>query len=142
MWARIEQNKIQEITDIDPSERFHPDIVWASLSEDPDAAIGWSAYQQDGRWIFSAPEDPVVDLEGLARAARDRREMLLRKVYDPGILMALRALRMATGAEQAGAAQAKVIELDNYAVALQGIPAQEGFPLSIVWPEEPTKSST
>lgn len=28
MWARIENSEVKEITDIDPTERFHPSLIW------------------------------------------------------------------------------------------------------------------
>lgn len=28
MWARIEQSKVAEMTDIDPGGRFHPELLW------------------------------------------------------------------------------------------------------------------
>ena len=33
----------------------------------------------------------------------------------------------------------KKIEWTNYRVSLRNVPAQEGFPLDIIWPETPTK---
>lgn len=83
--------------------------------------------------------DPGSTVEGLAEAARMERDSLLRSVYDPGINMALRALRMATTPEEQSYAEGKVIELDNYAQALEDIPEQPGFPQAINWPTAPTK---
>lgn len=83
--------------------------------------------------------DPGSTVEGLAEAARMERDSLLRSVYDPGINMALRALRMATTPEEQSYAEGKVIELDNYAQALEDIPEQPGFPQTINWPTAPTK---
>ncbi|UJY51064.1 hypothetical protein K3392_05105 [Escherichia coli] len=28
MWARIEENKVEEITEINPEGRFHPSLIW------------------------------------------------------------------------------------------------------------------
>jgi len=33
-WARIENNTTMEITDIDPKDRFHPDLIWEECAED------------------------------------------------------------------------------------------------------------
>lgn len=34
MWARIENDIIVELTDIDPAGRFHPDLIWILLTEE------------------------------------------------------------------------------------------------------------
>lgn len=39
MWARIENNVIVELTEIDPEGRFHPDLIWITCS--PDVHVGW-----------------------------------------------------------------------------------------------------
>src|SRR5690606_11595842 len=39
MWARIEGDRVAEITDIDPAGRFHPSLVWVGCSSD--VAPGW-----------------------------------------------------------------------------------------------------
>lgn len=87
-------------------------------------------------------EDPVEipftpDSEQLAMAARAKRDGLLRSLYDPGILMAQRALRLASTPEETAYAEGKILELDLYAEALQGVPQQPGFPQSIDWPIAP-----
>jgi len=28
MWARIENYTVMELTDIDPTDRFHPSLIW------------------------------------------------------------------------------------------------------------------
>jgi hypothetical protein len=33
-WARIIDDVVIEITDIDPEGRFHPDLVWEEISEE------------------------------------------------------------------------------------------------------------
>lgn len=33
MWARIENNTVVEITDIDPAGRFHPLLVWVECPD-------------------------------------------------------------------------------------------------------------
>lgn len=81
------------------------------------------------------PPDPVQ----LALAARNNRESLLRSIYDPGILMAQRALRLASTPEEISYAEGKIAELDTYAEDLVAIPDQAGFPLVIIWPVAPTK---
>lgn len=99
------------------------------------ASIGWTYV--DGEF-HAPPPDPVTD-EQLAILARGQRDQLLRSVYDPGINMALRALRMASTPEEQSYAEGKVIELDNYAQTLEDVPEQAGFPQTIDWPTDPTK---
>lgn len=76
-----------------------------------------------------------------ADAIRAQRDALLRNVYDVGVIWVQRELRMATGdAPRTGALNAKLAELDAYAVALQSVPEQPGFPSTINWPTPPTRS--
>ena len=39
MWARIENNLVVELTDIDPYGRFHSDMIWVPCVER--AQVGW-----------------------------------------------------------------------------------------------------
>lgn len=83
-------------------------------------------------WVpYTAPVDPQV--------VRTERDRLLRSVYDPGINMALRALRMASTPAETAYAEGKISELDAYAEALVAIPDQPDFPQTITWPTAPTK---
>lgn len=34
MWARLENNVVMELTDIDPEGRFHPSLIWVECPED------------------------------------------------------------------------------------------------------------
>lgn len=34
MWARIENNAVMELTDIDPTDRFHPSLIWVECPAD------------------------------------------------------------------------------------------------------------
>lgn len=83
--------------------------------------------------------NPTPTPEELSAAARLERDTRLKTIYDPGINMALRAVRMASTPEELSYAEGKVIELDNYAQALEDVPEQSGFPQTIVWPAAPTK---
>jgi hypothetical protein len=77
---------------------------------------------------------PANNTEVATIEARKKRDGLLREVYDVGISMAARARRM--GASSV-ACDAKVLELDLFALALQEVPNQAGFPASIAWPIVP-----
>lgn len=35
-WARIENDRVMETTDIDPSGRFHPSLVWVQCDDNID----------------------------------------------------------------------------------------------------------
>lgn len=105
--------------------------------QDPDLYPNLGEIEDDDPRYLSYANPEMTD-EGLADSARVERARLL-KMYDAGIIMALRILRMASTPEEESYAQSKIIELDNYAEALQDIPDQPGFPQTIVWPIAPTK---
>lgn len=111
-----------EVTAEQFEDPIYKSVVSGALSEDEPVEV-------------QIPPDPVQ----LALAARNKRGSLLRDIYDPGIMMALRARRMATTPEAIAYAEGKVSELDVYAEALLGIPDQPGFPITITWPVTPTK---
>lgn len=120
--------------------------IWAYI--DNDKVIGWTASPQTGPNWFEIEEDdprflaylnPQPTEQELADAARLDRDTRLKTIYDPGVNMALRALRMASTPEQTTYAQGKISELDIYAELLLAIPDQEGFPQTITWPVAPTK---
>lgn len=77
-------------------------------------------------------------IEQITAAARAKRDSLLVDTYDRGISIAQRVLRMAESDAEKVIAQAKIAELDLYAIALQNVPDQPGFPESITWPEVPS----
>lgn len=122
-----------------PIVEWQPSWIIAALVDvtdmDPQPQYGW--IYNAGTGLFSAPPGPSQ--EELAFQARLNRDQLLKSVYDPGINMALRALRMAGTPEAQSYAEGKIIELDNYAQALEGVPEQQGFPQTIDWPVAPTK---
>lgn len=89
--------------------------------------------------IYEAYDPAAEQLAILATSVRAERDKLLRNVYDAGINMALRAARMSTTPEELSYAEGKIVELDNYAQALEGIPEQPGFPSVVTWPATPVK---
>lgn len=84
-----------------------------------------------------APAQP--DPEQLAIAAINKRDGILRELYEPRILKALRSLRLASSSEALTYAAGKIMELDLYAEALEAVPDQPGFPVVINWPETPSE---
>lgn len=81
-----------------------------------------------------AADAPPAGEEVLAADARAKRDSLLRNVYDTAVAMLQRAQRMGISG-----AEAKLAEFDAWAVALQAIPEQSGFPHNIDWPTQPSK---
>ena len=119
-------------------DRFTPDIVaqMMDITElDPQPQPGWT---YDGS-VFAAPVVVGPDNAQLAANARQQRDVLFRTIADPGTLMAQRALRLAILPADITYAEGKLAEIDAYAVALQGVPDQVGFPVTINWPVAPTK---
>lgn len=53
MWARIENETVMELTDIDPSDRFHPALIWV---ECPENTVQGMLYQ--GGEFLPAPVYP------------------------------------------------------------------------------------
>ena len=94
------------------------------------------AADANGRPVLQDPPPPTS--EQLASIARATRDALLSSVYDVGIIMALRARRLASTPAEISYADGKIAELDAYAEALQAVPDQPGFPASITWPTVPT----
>lgn len=63
MWARIDGDRVAEITDIDPAGRYHPSIQWELASN---GAEEGDIFDGSG---FSKPEGPAIsDLASLAMA--------------------------------------------------------------------------
>lgn len=97
------------------------------------------AHDENGiPYLVDIPAEEIDD--AIAFSARVKRNDLLRDVYDRGLMMAQRALRMTDPADQQRITYLndKIAQLDQYAEALQAVPEQPGFPQSISWPTIPT----
>ena len=90
---------------------------------------------EDGLPTLADPPAPTD--EQLAALVRLQRDALLREVYDPAVAMLQRFSRIDPDKSEQYAA--KLAEFDAWAVALQAIPEQEGFPQNVAWPEQPNK---
>lgn len=101
---------------------------WRAVSDESDCGPG-------EHYSETQPNPVEPDLCAAVRAERDR---LLHTVYDPGVTIALRSLRLATTQPQRDYINGKLAELDAYAVALQDVPQQPGFPETVTWPTIPT----
>jgi hypothetical protein len=146
-YAFIEDGKVSEIippyvnpegVDVPIEDRYTPNMVaqMVDITDlDPQPQQQWT---YDGS-VFAAPVPPGLDLVLLAANARYQRDFLFSTIADPGTLMAQRAIRLATKQADITYAQGKLAEMDAYSVALQTVPDQPGFPLTIDWPIAPTK---
>lgn len=110
------------------------------VAQEGEVLFGWYPSEEELRAAFpgrqAAQEAAALAAMGaLVRAERDRQ---LREIYDAGINMALRGVRMSTSPEQLAYAEGKVSELDEFAELLTLVPEQPGFPETIVWPPIPT----
>lgn len=56
MWARLENNIVVELTDIDPKNRFHPDLIWVKCFENTTYGMFYN-----GKQFSNLPEE--TDLE-------------------------------------------------------------------------------
>ena len=83
------------------------------------------------------PDEFPADNKGIEaynqRLERDRR----LEEYDKRVQRVLRELRRATVRGKIEELEAEVAALDDYAVLLQDVPSQPGFPEDIVWPVMP-----
>lgn len=90
----------------------------------------------------AADDDPRYLLylkQPVIQAARQARDVLLREVYDVGVSMVMRGLRMTTDPDQIIYLNGKLAELDSYSIELLSVPEQEGFPDAIEWPSRPAE---
>lgn len=93
----------------------------------------------DGRPTLKAP-DPSIEINRLAMLARMDRDGRMRTIYDAGTQMIRRELEtIPLDPAYETKLIAKRTELHAYARLLQGVPDQPGFPVTIIWPDEPTE---
>lgn len=66
MWARIESDVVKEITDVDPTGRFHESLIWVKAT----AKVEQGDIYKSGKFIKPAPaiinEDEVKTLRAIA----------------------------------------------------------------------------
>lgn len=60
-WARIQDGKVVETTDIDPAGRFHSSLVWVGCDETVD-----QHYTYDGKKFTAPPPPPETTAADLA----------------------------------------------------------------------------
>ena len=60
-WARIENGRVMETTDLDPEGRFHPSLVWVACADEID-----QHYTYDGTTFTAPPPPPPTTAQDLA----------------------------------------------------------------------------
>lgn len=115
------------------AKEISDEIYRQVMSERPAGKI--VAADEDGLPTLADPPAPTGGR--LAALVRLQRDAMLREVYDPAVAMLQRSARLDPDSAEQYAA--KLAEFDAWAVALQSIPEQEGFPQNVVWPEQPSK---
>jgi len=127
---------------IGPDGNINPDQIYEieSLSYIPRGSSAWDVYEQ---WVVDGgvtlpPENTSPPSDVLAIAARQIRDGLLRNICDAGVLMIQRELRLTSDPARITYLNAKLQEVDEYAVLLLGVPEQPSFPQTITWPVAPT----
>lgn len=56
-WALIINDRVHELTTMDPAGRFNAEMVWVDVTAIvPAPDEGWAAAQSGGAWQFTAPE--------------------------------------------------------------------------------------
>lgn len=68
MWAHVVNGLVADVTNVDPSDRYHPDLVWLPCSED--TKPGWLFEQ--GKFQFDS-QLHHADLIAMQRIWRDAR---------------------------------------------------------------------
>lgn len=87
--------------------------------------------------VYAAHDPDATNNEALEESVRQERDRLMRDKYDQGVMLVQRMIRMSSDAEQITYLEGKLAELDVYAVALQDVPEQPGFPETVTWPTIP-----
>ena len=125
MWARIENGAVVETTDVDPTERFHPDLVWQACPTD--TRPGWTlegdefspppaippAEQAEAEWVWRNAE--LQSNEWLVTRHRDEQDL----------------------AQETTLTTEQFAELLGYRLALRDWPQSEHFPDSQYRPVAP-----
>lgn len=124
MWALIVNGTVAEITELDPTDRFHEALVFIACP--PGTGVG-DVYEAG---VFVRPEIPEVTLVAAALARRDAAMFEATARIAP--LQDAVELDMATEAETA-----QLLAWRQYRVALNRIEQQEDYPRSIEWPQPP-----
>lgn len=125
MWARIDSNKVVELTDVDPQGRFHESLVWVAC--EANVKEGWTYLKNK----FTPPVENKDELMQIARILRDSdlnsTQWLLDRNRDESEIGVSNTL----SSEQ-------ITALLSYRQLLRDWPASEGFPNIGTLPAKPS----
>lgn len=134
-----ETSIVENIVLWDGESEWSPGAGFLALQND-EAGIGW---KMDGDNFLEPEPAPALpeDLNSLSEQARLKRDQLMSSVYDKAVAKIQREIRMSAGKkEKLADLNSQLSAFDEYAVLLQDITQQEGFPENIEWPEAPAQS--
>lgn len=135
-YALILSGRVHEIfeTDDDITSMFHPDLVWVNISKmTPEPEEGWTATQEDGRWLLAEPFVVPPTVEQLKATAIAQRDFLLAEAEEAVAGMADAFIAGLLEEEDIK----KFISFASYKLKLNKIDHQKGFPEKIDWPKLP-----
>ncbi|WP_230392763.1 phage tail assembly chaperone [Pseudomonas guariconensis] len=125
MWALIVDDVVHEVTDIDPTGRFHPSLSWVSCKDD--VGIGWR--HLSGVFKPAKPDSG----EDLAEAERTWRDSEI----DANEWLIFRHRAELDLHRETTLTAEQYTELLEYLQALRDWPATEAFPDSTQRPPAP-----
>lgn len=116
MWARINNNEVAELADIDPAGRFHPEMVWVPCTED--VQIGYQYL--DG--IFSPLPSRQIGAQQLKESVTQRRWQV-----EVGGITLPSGIRVATGIDDQNRITSVVANAERAAVDSVDFKAESGW---------------
>lgn len=83
-WARINDGRVAEITNIDPAGRFHPSIQWVAFDGRKSVSVGW-AY--DGSKFSEPTPEPDQTIEDWRKNAsvtsrQGEQQLIIADLYE------------------------------------------------------------
>lgn len=136
-YGRVDQDRIVEFfeTDGDISQMFHPSIIWAEVTNNPEVQLGWVATKTDGVWTFAEyVPPPPTEQELIAKAQQQKWQLLNNGAY--WLLLNSFQYKADTGVATPEE-QAQLLAHKEYSIAVSDIDKQPGYPANIVWPTAP-----
>lgn len=143
LWALLVDGRVSELTDIDPFERFPPELIWYECPEGTQVGDTYN----DGVFAPYVPPPPTPEeilatqsqkLQRFTQLAAAQKSALTNRV---GTLQDAVDLEMATPEEESELPlrQAQLLAWKKYAILLGRVTTQEGWPPNPVWPEQPAE---
>lgn len=85
MWARIDGDRVAEITDIDPAGRFHHSLEWVSAPLD--VQPGWT-YDGENFAPPSRPDPPASVVPEQVSRAQGKAALITAALWEPALAYA------------------------------------------------------